>query len=203
MSLNIFEKCAKYTFDQHWKKVLLDCKDGKFPAGITYSIKDDKIIISSKTKAESITVFSEKNAVDIILFFKSHESQHPDNNCELSWKNIKKETKERMVSSYVAKFGKFNKLSSSEMKNMESVITLGLQFGTIGCDNIILDSDMNIMNIEGLDYDSCKKTFILPPLKLPTKEEKYISCKNTSNRYFTSIDKYVKLQNNRSFFHLG
>lgn len=214
----LFEECKNYTLDTFWKDTFEACARNRFPEpiarydptkGCIYVKKAGKktydVISIPKIPVDAfkamMKIFREElgivSAKDVQIQNNEVEDARKKHGIDLhcEWKKLKpRYIKDQLLINYYSKLRDKYKLTSAEIKNLQSVVQIGLQFHQFSSDDIDY-RDCEVQDIKGLVFDEKKRVFysVKPPV-VSSKTEKTCS----QNRFIQHYDKYLKDYSMRS-----
>lgn len=209
-----FEECAKYTLDPYWRDLLISCSTNHFPPGLKYDSTRKVLTVRTRGKTENFPITEDRIETFqtmMTIFRKSLKLVSPrelqiqqeeldqarskrnlDMNCD--WKKIRpRQVKDRVLLDYVATLRTKYHLDTIEVRQLTSILQIGLQFRAITPDNIDYH-DGAIHRIKGLKFDRETRTFSIPKAPLGgTKNDKASSV----HKFYSSLDRFLKESNTR------
>lgn len=172
----IFENMREHNTDPFWDMFLLKASRGNFPKG--FSFNENRLFYSLKSKynfeikldencddccfselRDFVTnkgILSDKDKEDMTSEQLKNIDETEDPPID-SWKNLGK-LQMNSVFSYISTLGEFYYLSTSERKNLESMIRIGISSGYLNNKNIVVEN-CDIKDIIPLIWCSETRTF--------------------------------------------
>jgi len=149
----IFEKMREFNKDSFWDMFLLKASRDNFPKG--FSFNEDRLYYSMKSKY-NFEIRLDKDKLDM----KLKQIEDFDDSEELpldSWKLLGK-LQMNAIFTYITTLVQKYELSTSECKNLESMIRIGISSGYLNNKNIIVENSF-IKEIVPLLWDEETRTF--------------------------------------------
>ena len=219
----IFDTLVKNETDAYWLSFFEDCAIGKLPRGFKFSPLNSTLSYRVKTKNNELNLFGEN--IDLIvkdikaflfehagiisptdLKIKKEEDERKMlemmGNETISWSQIRSEKQQSiLLSLFVERVGEYYQLSMDERKSLIQNIKICIIAGFFNSDNIQI-SDNQITGIDGLEYDTETKEFLInksicnKPIKFSNKKSNE---ENTleSSCYCNEIDDNENMNQNK------
>lgn len=195
----IFEECSEYTFDTRITGLLKMCAHGTFPNGYSFDGQKISNIITGDVLPVDKSV--EELFVLLVDFFDLNTVSK--NNSESStangvatavaivtpeWKKLRKDIKEKLLNNYIHRTTIKYSLNKMEINELESVLSLSLQFQSISTSDIVIEND-EIKSINKITFDEKNRVWSYPIIKKTEENKKQIKSTLNVVSYF---DKYIK-----------
>jgi len=214
-----FNVCLNFTFDNYWREIFSNCSKGTFPKGMKYDqakhtlyVKPDlnsrqnQHFILDINDAEGSKIYkvcmhifrnilNMRSDQDIKLscdeLEKIREKNEVDLDCE--WKKLKpRSIKNQLLMNFAIALVNEYDLKSNQAKHIYGDIQLGFRFKQLTSDDVEY-SNGTVISINGLEFDSEKKTFILTHIpKTVSRVEKPPQRNNRLNQTITKWSKNYK-----------
>lgn len=196
----IFAECAKLTSDPFWISLFNQGSLNKFPRGFMFS--EMQLMYKRGTRTTRIEISeSPVEAMSAIMAFlgttagimsesdqqrakKFLDAQNSNilsiKNC--SWSQIKKDkVKEMLISTFVREVAQMFTLNSTEKKQLETTIHIGFFLGYFQTKHVIFTRG-RIVAIDGLNFDTATRSFIIDSSLTPKAKKSSSSKKNNDDK---------------------
>lgn len=214
---HIFEECKNYTLDSYWKSIFSDCARNKFPDGIARYDASKNVLYLKKAgagrkkiyevvsipKGDSVDIFKAMMKIfrEMLGMMSAKDSQvsnvemdstgkkHGKVMIDCEWKKIRpRYLKDQLLLRYASELQVKHGLSAAEVKNLNSVISIGFKFKQFSSDDVEY-ADGKIYDIRGLIFDEKKRIFYAehtPDVSGKTEKS------SSANHFLQHYDKYLK-----------
>jgi hypothetical protein len=154
-----FAEITKYTFDDFWKKVLLDCAKNKFPSGLVYDHTTNTIKVSSTKETVTLPVDEKELFQTMMSVFKktglSSDKFLVKYRVGTSSYKPKIDTRGTMISNFLNAEYKDKRLTPGELKQLHLILKIVTQF----------KFDMDIISFDEEHRKYCIDSDMLPKYK--------------------------------------
>ena len=206
----IFADCVGYTTDPYWKEILNQFACNRFPSDLKYDSTHHNFVLKEGKKNVAIPleddnppeafkttmrVLKDKLGMRSTRDLKIQKDKMEDamqkrvTDLDCEWKKIKpRHLKDQLLMDYIMTLKEKHELTNTEVKNLISVVQLGMQFRSLTSDDVEYVGGV-VVNITGLEFDDEARIFV-------TRE-----CKNTNlksekptppNKFYSGFDKFVR-----------
>lgn len=209
MTLEIFEECKFYTYDQYWQEIFSNCARNKFPKGVCYSKTTNSVYVRIPSFRETIRLSADSAEVfsvmmDIFrtkLALKSPSDRMTTKReiaksstaesvaLEGKWEAIPRHLKEVLLCNYVQSVSQLHNLSFEETQHLFSYIELQLLLKNV---SKVDYSGNQVRKIQGLSFDVHGRRFVSPSPSPSSKVIKKKPSTVSTNRFRKLLSHYGK-----------